>query len=66
MQFLSVEGLLDGKLRVRAMALPDAFLDHGKPEAMYAAAGLDADGIVATVFAALGRETLPLAAGVEA
>jgi len=38
------------------MVLPDRFLDHGKPEAMYEAAGLGASGIVATVFAALGRE----------
>jgi 1-deoxy-D-xylulose-5-phosphate synthase len=35
--------------------LPDVFIDHGKPEAMYEAAGLDASGIVQTVFAALGR-----------
>ena len=32
----------------------DRFLDQDKPEAMYRTAGLDAGGIVATVFAALG------------
>jgi 1-deoxy-D-xylulose-5-phosphate synthase len=53
---LALEGLLDGGLKVRPLVLPDAFVEHGKPEAMYAAAGLDARGIVATVFAALGRD----------
>jgi 1-deoxy-D-xylulose-5-phosphate synthase len=38
------------------MVLPDRFLDHDKPERMYAAAGLDALGIVAKVFEALGRD----------
>ena len=55
LQFLSEQGLLDRGLRVRAKVLPDVFIDHGKPEAMYEAAGLDASGIVQTVFAALGR-----------
>jgi len=55
LQFLSQEGLLDRGLRVRTKVLPDVFLDHGKPEAMYEAAGLNASGIVQTVFAALGR-----------
>ena len=40
------------------MVLPDEFIEHGKPEAMYADAGLDASGIVETVFGALGRERL--------
>ena len=55
---LSEEGLLDGGLKVRTMVLPDTFIDHGKPEAMYEAAGLGAAGIVATVFKALGRGNL--------
>ncbi len=54
LQFLSEEGLLDGGLKVRAMVLPDAFIDHDKPEKMYAQAGLDAKGIVAKVQDALG------------
>ena len=40
------------------MVLPDTFIDQDKPERMYELAGLSADGIVATVLAALGRETL--------
>jgi len=54
---LSEDGLLDrGALRVRAMTLPDAYLDQDKPERLYAKAGLDAKGIVAKALEALGRE----------
>jgi 1-deoxy-D-xylulose-5-phosphate synthase len=53
------EGLLDGRgarsLKVRSMILPDVFLDHDKPEKLYANAGLDAKGIVAKVLETLGR-----------
>ena len=38
------------------MVLPDAFIDQDSPAAMYAAAGLDAKGIVAKVFEALGKD----------
>ncbi len=40
------------------MVLPDVFIDHDAPDKMYERAGLAAPGIVATVLAALGRETL--------
>jgi 1-deoxy-D-xylulose-5-phosphate synthase len=53
---LSERGALDEGLAVRSLVLPDRFIDHDKPEAMYAAAGLDANAIVARVFEALGRE----------
>jgi 1-deoxy-D-xylulose-5-phosphate synthase len=56
MQTLSDNGMLDGGLRMRAMILPDEFLDHDTPTAMYAVAGLDAKGIVAKVFEALGKD----------
>jgi 1-deoxy-D-xylulose-5-phosphate synthase len=36
--------------------LPDRFIEQNKPQTMYAEAGLDAQGIVAAVFAALGKE----------
>jgi 1-deoxy-D-xylulose-5-phosphate synthase len=52
---LSEAGALDNGLKVRMMTLPDKFLDHDKPERMYAAAGLDAKGIVAKALAALGE-----------
>ncbi|HEY1884931.1 MAG TPA: 1-deoxy-D-xylulose-5-phosphate synthase [Roseiarcus sp.] len=51
---LSDAGALDNGLKVRTMTLPDKFQDHDKPERMYAAAGLDAKGIVAKAIAALG------------
>ncbi len=55
LNFLAKEGLLESGLKVRPMGLPDIWMDHAKPEAMYAKAGLDRDGIVKTVFAALGQ-----------
>lgn len=56
LQFLAGDGLLDRGLKVRTLTLPDIFQEHDKPELQYALAGLDADGIVSTVLAALGRE----------
>jgi 1-deoxy-D-xylulose-5-phosphate synthase len=56
MQTLAEHGMLDGGLRMRAMVLPDEFLDHDSPNAMYARAGLDAKSIVAKVFEALGKD----------
>ena len=56
MQLLTDDGALDrGGLKLRAMILPDVFLDQDKPERMYAQAGLDAQGIVAKALEALGR-----------
>jgi 1-deoxy-D-xylulose-5-phosphate synthase len=40
---------------VRSLVLPDRFIEHDNPAAMYAKAGLDAKAIVAKVFEALGR-----------
>ncbi|HTV32857.1 MAG TPA: 1-deoxy-D-xylulose-5-phosphate synthase [Methylocella sp.] len=61
MQILAEEGVLDGcgsrSLKFRSMVLPDRFLDQDKPERLYAAAGLDAKGIVAKVLATLGRDS---------
>ena len=58
MQALVEEGAFDGRgLKFRSMVLPDIFLDHDKPEKLYAKAGLDAKGIVAKVLATLGRRT---------
>ena len=51
---LSDAGALEHGLKVRTMTLPDKFQDHDKPERMYAAAGLDAKGIVAKAISALG------------
>jgi len=57
MQTLSEHGALDnGMLRFRSMVLPDEFIDHDTPAAMYAYAKLDAKGIVAKVFEVLGKD----------
>jgi 1-deoxy-D-xylulose-5-phosphate synthase len=54
LHYLAGEGMLDGGLKIRTMTLPDVFIDQDKPETMYVQAGLDANGIVRTVFSALG------------
>jgi 1-deoxy-D-xylulose-5-phosphate synthase len=56
LHLLAARGMLDDGLAVRSLVLPDRFLDQDRPEAMYAAAGLDAHGIVAKVFEALRRD----------
>jgi 1-deoxy-D-xylulose-5-phosphate synthase len=53
---LAEHGLLDRGLKIRTLTLPDAFQDHDKPEAMYAAAGLDADSILRCALTALGAD----------
>jgi 1-deoxy-D-xylulose-5-phosphate synthase len=56
MQTLTDNDVFDSGLKFRAMVLPDSFLDHDSPTAMYARAGLDAKGIAAKVFEALGKD----------
>jgi 1-deoxy-D-xylulose-5-phosphate synthase len=55
LQTLAEQGVLDRGLKVRPMVLPDIFIDHDSPNAMYAKANLDAKGIVAKAFEALGQ-----------
>jgi 1-deoxy-D-xylulose-5-phosphate synthase len=62
LHLLAERGALDHGLKLRAMVLPDRFIEHEKPERMYAEAGLDAAGIVAKVFEALGRDARVLKA----
>jgi 1-deoxy-D-xylulose-5-phosphate synthase len=62
LQLLAERGALDRGLKVRPMVLPDAFIEHETPERMYAEACLDAAGIVAKVFEALGRDAAVLKA----
>ncbi|MBN9585255.1 MAG: 1-deoxy-D-xylulose-5-phosphate synthase [Afipia sp.] len=56
LQTLADHGALDKGLRVRTLVLPDTFIDHDSPAKMYEQAGLDAKGIVAKVFEALGKD----------
>jgi len=44
---LANEGWLDGPLAVRTVTLPDRFIDHATPDAMYADAGMTAGDIAA-------------------
>jgi 1-deoxy-D-xylulose-5-phosphate synthase len=53
---LAASGGLDRGLKIRCLTMPDRFVDQDKPEAMYEVSGLDARGIVRTVFAILGRD----------
>ncbi|WP_286792944.1 1-deoxy-D-xylulose-5-phosphate synthase, partial [Thalassospira sp. UBA4513] len=54
LQHMAGHGLLDNGLKIRTMALPDALIDHDKPEIQYEKAGLDAKAIVKTALGALG------------
>jgi 1-deoxy-D-xylulose-5-phosphate synthase len=54
LQMLAERGALDRGLKVRTLNLPDIFQDQDKPEAMYAMAGLDAEGITRAALHALG------------
>ncbi len=56
LQALADHGALDRGLKIRSLVLPDIFQDQDKPEAMYAQAGLDAEGIVRGALAALGMD----------
>ncbi|ACM35705.1 MULTISPECIES: 1-deoxy-D-xylulose-5-phosphate synthase [Rhizobium/Agrobacterium group] len=58
LHMLANEGLLDHGLKVRSLVLPDLWMDQAKPDVMYEKAGLDAKGIVSTVFTALSRDAL--------
>ena len=59
LQLLAEQGVLDRGIKLRTMVLPDVFVDHDKPERMYAQAGLDAAGITAKVMTALGKSLAP-------
>ena len=62
LEFLAREGLLDNGLKIRPLTMPDVFFEQDKPEAQVKAAGLDADGIVSTVLAALDLDHLAVRA----
>jgi 1-deoxy-D-xylulose-5-phosphate synthase len=60
MQLLSDAGALERPgFKIRSMILPDIFIDHDSPPAMYAKAGLDANGIVNKVFDVFGSRHTP-------
>ncbi|XP_042506665.1 probable 1-deoxy-D-xylulose-5-phosphate synthase 2, chloroplastic [Macadamia integrifolia] len=53
--FLTLNGLLDGNLKLRSMVLPDRYIDHGSPKDQIQEAGLTSKHISATVLSLLGR-----------
>jgi 1-deoxy-D-xylulose-5-phosphate synthase len=53
-QLLAEDGVFDTGLKFRSMVLPDTFIDHASPEAMYRSAGMDAAQIEAKVLQTLG------------
>ncbi|KAL3527566.1 hypothetical protein ACH5RR_012222 [Cinchona calisaya] len=53
--FLSLNGILDGPLKLRSMVLPDRYIDHGSPVDQIEEAGLSSRHICATVLSLLGR-----------
>ena len=55
MNFLALEGLLDGNLKFRPMCLPDKWIEHGSPAQQLEEAGLTSSQIASTVLAVLGR-----------
>ncbi|WP_246473102.1 1-deoxy-D-xylulose-5-phosphate synthase [Pelagibacterium limicola] len=55
-------GLLDGGLKFRPLLMPDRYIDQAGQDDMYAQAGLDRNGIVATALTAIGDEALALQA----
>ncbi len=64
---LANAGLLDGRCQVRTMTLPDRYIDHAAPDAMYADAGLTAVDIAATALQAVDIAATALqAVGVRA
>jgi 1-deoxy-D-xylulose-5-phosphate synthase len=54
LHFMARHGLLDCGVKIRSLTLPDEFTEQAKPESMYARAGLDHKGIVASVMDCLG------------
>ena len=61
LQALAQHGALDRGLKVRTLCLPDIFQDQDKPDAMYAQAGLDAEGILRGALSALGMDNVSAA-----
>ena len=53
-QLLADEGVFDRGFRFRSMVLPDTFIDHASPKAMYRAAAMNAPQIEAKVLEVLG------------
>ena len=56
LSFMSVEGLLDGNLKMRVLTLPDKLMPHDSPDKQYEDARLDAPAIIDAALMALNNE----------
>lgn len=56
MQFLALEGLLDGNMKFRPMTLPDRYIEHGSQQDQLSEAGLTAPHIYATAMSLAGKK----------
>jgi 1-deoxy-D-xylulose-5-phosphate synthase len=54
-QFMALDGILDGKLKWRPLVLPDHYIEHGAPKDQLVEAGLTASHIAATALNVLGK-----------
>ena len=59
LEHMANAGLMDGRVRLRTVTLPDLFIDQGSPREMYEWAGMTAADIARTCTAALGRAGAP-------
>jgi 1-deoxy-D-xylulose-5-phosphate synthase len=60
LHYLANSGQLDGRVSLRALTLPDRFIDHASPEAMYREAGLTRADICRVVREAHARRAGPV------
>ena len=58
MQFLALDGLMDGHLKFRPMTMPDRYIDHGAQTQQLADAGLDAAHIARTILSLMGKKSM--------
>jgi len=60
LQFLAHQGLLDGGLKVRTLAIPDRYIEHDTQDQQMIQCGLTACDIAASAMGALGLDTASL------
>ncbi|KAI9126213.1 hypothetical protein K1719_002634 [Acacia pycnantha] len=58
--YLTLAGLLDGPLKLRAMMLPNRYIDHGSPQDQIDEASLSSKHIARTILSLLERPKEPL------
>jgi 1-deoxy-D-xylulose-5-phosphate synthase len=66
LQFLALEGYLDGNLQVSPMVLPDRWMEHASQQEQYDAAGLSTGHVVTTVRRLRGDSVLTDPTGLSA